>query len=378
MRLRTGRVLAACLIGAASAAWGLIGGLPGIALAAASSQCEPLAAAPVGSSASPSASQAELCVSVQASQSSVKRGQAAAFTVQVLAQNGSASGVSVTLAASPQGQAATFTGRCPGGNGSATCAVGSLGTSVAPAAYQLQAQIPVASSASSVTSVTLTATADAATSPAMAAMPAASQSVTVTAASASASPSPTKKASSTAPASSPVAQVSPVSSPGLATVLPPITLPTPASVTTSLFTPANVASDLPEVVPVPTPAPVTGTPGSPVADTSSSQAGSFTLALNMSAATAQVFGLIIVALALTLAATKLVTDFFTPRRNGEARASSKKPAHGKSGHGGGTGARTGFFRRSRPQASPAAQSLTVEQPVVTPQPVPGTPPESTA
>ena len=100
MRLRTGRVLAACLIGAGSAAWGLIGGLPDIALAAASSQCEPLAAA---SSASPSASAAELCVSVQASQSSIKRGQAASFTVQVSAQNGSASGVSVTLAASPQG-----------------------------------------------------------------------------------------------------------------------------------------------------------------------------------------------------------------------------------------------------------------------------------
>lgn len=387
MRLRTGRVLAACLIGAASAAWGLIGGLPGIALAAASSQCEPLATATAGSSASPSASQAELCVSVQASQSSVKRGQAASFTVQVSAQNGSASGVAVTLAASPQGQAATFTGRCPGGNGSATCAVGSLGTSVAPAAYQLQAQIPVASSATSVTSVTLTATADAATSPAMAAMPSASQSVTVTAAaSASASPSPTKRASSTAPASSPVAQVSPVSSPGLATVLPPITLPTPASVTTSLFTPANVASDLPEVVPVPTPAPVTGTPGSPVADTSAPQAGSFTLALNMSAATAQVFGLIIVALALTLAATKLVADFFTPRRNGDAKASSKKLAHGKTGHGGGAGARHTFFRRSRSQGSsagpvsPGGQASTGSQPPAAPLPEPVIEklPESTA
>ena len=182
MRLRTGRALAACLIGAGCAAWGLAGGLPGTALAAAGSQCEAL---PAGSSASASASQAELCVSVQASQSGIKRGQAASFTVQVSVQNGSASGVSVTLAASPQGQAATFTGRCPGGNGSATCAIGSLGTSLAPAAYSLQAQIPVASSASSVTSVTLTATADAATSPAMAAMPSASQSVSVAAASAS-------------------------------------------------------------------------------------------------------------------------------------------------------------------------------------------------
>jgi hypothetical protein len=354
MRLRTGRVLAACLISVGCTAWGLAGGLPGIALAATGSQCEAL---PADSSASPTASQAELCVSVQASQSSIKRGQAASFTVQVSVQNRSASGVSVTLAASPQGQAATFTGRCPGGNGSASCAIGSLGTSLAPAAYSLQAQIPVASSASSVTSVTLTATADAATSPAMAAVPAASQSVSVATASASASASASAKKASAS--TSPVAQVSPVSNPALATVLPPVTVPTPAGVT-SLFTPASVASDLPEVVPVPTPTPVTGTPGSPVADTGSPQAGSFTLALNMSAATAQVFGLIIVALALTLAATKLVADYLMPRRSGDAKASSsKKPTHGKSGNGGGTGAWHRFFRRSGTQGG---QASTASQP----------------
>jgi hypothetical protein len=123
-------------------------------------------------------------------------------------------------------------------------------------------------------------------------------------------------------------------------------------VATSLFTPASVASDLPEIAPVPTPTPVTGTPGSPVADTGSPQAGSFTLALNMSAATAQVFGLIIVALALTLAATKLVADYLMPRRNGDAEASPKKPAHGKTGSGG-TGVRRVFFRRSGTQGGPA-------------------------
>ncbi len=353
MRMRTGRALAACLIGAGCAAWGLAGGLPGTALAATGSQCEAL----------PDASQAELCVSVQASQPGIKRGQAASFTVQVSVQNGSASGVSVTLAASPQGQAATFTGRCPGGNGSATCTIGPLGTSLAPAAYSLQAQIAVASSATSVTSVTLTATADAATSPAMAALPSASQSVSVAAASASASASASPK--KTSASTSPVAQVSPVSTPALATVLPPVTAPAPAGVTTSLFTPANVASDLPEIVPVPTPAPVTGTPGSPVADTGSPQAGSFTLALNMSAATAQVFGLIIVALALTLAATKLVADFFTPRRNGSAKASSKKPAHGKSGNGG-PAKRLGLFRRTQRQVSGGSQLPTPQDPVKPP------------
>ena len=117
-----------------------------------------------------------------------------------------------------------------------------------------------------------------------------------------------------------------------------------------------------------------GTSGSPVADTSSPQAGTFTLALNMSAATAQVFGLIIVALALTLAATKLVADYFTPLRKGDAKTSSKKPAHGKSGNDR-TGARTGFFRRSRVQASPAAQPSAAP---TAGRPVPVEPPQTTA
>ena len=127
------------------------------------------------------------------------------------------------------------------------------------------------------------------------------------------------------------------------------------SVTTSPLTLANVASDLPEITPVPTPTPATGTPGSPVADTSAPEVGTLTLALNVSAATAQVFGLIVVALALTLAATKLVADSLTPRRNAEVKASSKKPGDGK----GGTG-RTRFFgapapcRRGRSAARVAA------------------------
>jgi len=79
MRHRTGRLLVAGLIGTGSVAWGLAGGLAGIAHAAAGGQqCEPLTPA----SSSPSATAANLCVSVQASQSGIKRGQAASFTVQ--------------------------------------------------------------------------------------------------------------------------------------------------------------------------------------------------------------------------------------------------------------------------------------------------------
>jgi len=135
-------------------------------------------------------------------------------------------------------------------------------------------------------------------------------------------------------------------------VLPPVPiLSTPAEVSTSLFSPADVASVLPEITPVPTP--VSGTPGTPVADTSVPEAGDFTLALNMSAATAQTFGLIFVALALTLAATKLVADYFTPRKNAGAKA-AKKPVHGRKDKGG-AATRTGFFRRSRRPASSGSQ-----------------------
>lgn len=366
MRHGTGRLLVAGFIGTGSVAWGLAGGLSGIAHAAAGGQqCEPLTAA----SSSASATAANLCVSVQASQASVKRGQAASFTVEVFTQNGPASGVSVTLAAAPSGQTATFTGSCPGGNGAATCAVGSLATSVAPASYSMQAQIAVpASASSSVTAVTLTATADAAVSPAMAAEPATSGTVTVSGTasaspSPSPSPSPSKTAASTAPAStapttSPVAAVSPVSTVALPTV-PPVTL---APVPSTVLTPQDVASDLPTITPVAVvPTPATGTTSSPVADTGSPQAGSFTLSLNMSAATAEVLGLIVVALALIMAGAKLVADLFVPHRRTQSRAARHKPAHGKpvsgasavssggSSASGGAGGRMMFFWRSRPR-----------------------------
>jgi hypothetical protein len=123
-----------------------------------------------------------------------------------------------------------------------------------------------------------------------------------------------------------------------------------------------VASDLPTITPVAVvPTPVTGTTGSPVADTGSPEAGSFTLSLNMSAATAQVLGIIVVALALTMAGTKLVADVFTARRNAGPRPARAKTAHGKPAGGkgpaggkpGGGGGRAMFLRRSRPRPGPS-------------------------
>src|SRR5271157_3863708 len=134
---------------------------------------------PSGSSGSPSSSQPELCVSVQRSQSSIKPGQQAAYTVQVSTENnGSASNVSVALASQPSSQKPTFTSGCAKGNGTAACTVGSV-SDKQPA--NLDAQIPVASGATSVASVTLTATASIVTSVKWT-PPSAAESVVVTAA----------------------------------------------------------------------------------------------------------------------------------------------------------------------------------------------------
>jgi len=96
-------------------------------------------------------------VSVQRSQSSIKRGQTATYVVQVSARNGgSASGVSVALTAQPSSQKPTFSSGCPKGDGTASCSIGSMTTGQT---VSLDARIPVASNAASVSSVKLTATA---------------------------------------------------------------------------------------------------------------------------------------------------------------------------------------------------------------------------
>src|SRR6202035_4102916 len=101
----------------------------------------------------------ELCVSVQRSQASIKRGQTAGYVVQLSTKNGSASDVSVALTAKPASQKATFSSGCAKDDGTASCRLSSVTTK----ATSLQAQIAVASNATSVSSVKLTATASVAT-----------------------------------------------------------------------------------------------------------------------------------------------------------------------------------------------------------------------
>ena len=197
-----------------------------------------------------------------------------------------------------------------------------------PPSYQMQAQVTVASSTASGTSVTLTATADAVTSPPMAAMPAATGSVTVGAAPASAtpSPSPSRTPDPTATTSS------------VAAAAPPTLGPISATVTaSSVISPGSLESVLPDVAPTSDPT-LGGTPSSaadvqPDASTKTAKpiAGNFTLV--MPAQTAEVLGLIILALIVSLATTRLVATghlSLLGRPNGRVRGAgaraTKRPA----------------------------------------------------
>ena len=343
MQLANTRITAACLI--CGGLFALLGSAAGFtstaALAAAGSQCEPVPAATPSASPSataPASSQGELCVSVQASGTSVKAGQVASYAVQVSAQNGQASGVSVTLAVAPSGQTATFTSRCPSGNGAAACTLGSLGGTVAPSSFQMQAQVRVASGTSAGTSVTLTATADAATSPALAALPVAAATTPVV----DSSPSPSKSPSSTPATSTPPAQAATATPPALAS---PPTLgaipPTPAA-SSPLISPVSVASAFPEITPPPVSPVAVIAASSPAADTGTPVAGNFTVQIGMSAATAQLLGFVLLGFVLLLAATKLVNDQLTARRNHRKEPGAKAKKDSEAGQ-----ARLGFRRPAR-------------------------------
>ena len=241
-------------------------------------------------------------MSVQGSQSSIQRGQKAAYVVRVSAQNGSASNVSVTLASQPSSQKPTFTGGCAKGDGTAKCAISSVSDKQPTV---LQAQIPVDSGATSVTSVKLTATASVATS-AKWTPPSATATVTVT------SVTPATPATPSTPASSgfvPPVQSSAGASFEPAPPLGPIPNLNGASssiISSSSLIGAGNASDLfPAIVPSATPgaSPGIGLEGGsraaePVANSSA-------LAFGKPGLTPQLAGLIALAVAVVLTVTRL-------------------------------------------------------------------------
>jgi hypothetical protein len=232
-------------------------------------------------------------VSVQRSHASVKRGQQAAYVVQVSTRNnGSASDVTVALTARPSGQKPTFTSGCAKGAGTATCTVSAVSDKQSAT---LHAQIPVAAGATSVTSVKLTATASIVTA-ATWTPPAAAETVAVTsAAAASASATP--------------------SSPG--TTLPLGPVPDLNSVASSLIGAGNASGLFPAINPSATPSPSPGIHARdgkrnarPVADSSA-------LAFMQPGLTGQVAGLIALLVAVMLAVTRLsLRKRFRSRKQG--------------------------------------------------------------
>jgi hypothetical protein len=368
------RRLTATLAGCAIMAWLLSGGLHGAIFrvhvnqpvsaatttsAIVTSQCQALpapsssATGAAGSSASPTAAATppDLCVSVQAAQSSIKPGQTATWTVRVWSQNGAAPGTKVTLSTTPSGLPVSFTSACPTGDGDSTCITGDLGTSVTPTEYQMQAQVLVPGWETSLGNVTLSATANADTNPAMAVVPVAGQVIIVidppkpspTPSRAHPSSSAPTTARTTPPASrstspAPAPAATPAASIPAVGPVPPITL------APSTLVP-NTSTDLPlpDIAPNPTStntalAPATvGLATSSAANiqalgvsTSPATADNFTLTLGMSAATAQALALVVLGLAFILAITKIVADAMSRSRHPAAKKEPRpRPANRK-------------------------------------------------
>ncbi|HEY6313132.1 MAG TPA: hypothetical protein VIY52_20325 [Streptosporangiaceae bacterium] len=219
-------------------------------------------------------------MSVQSSQSSIKRGQTATYTVQVSTEGGSASNVSVALAAQPSTEKPEFTIGCTKGDGTASCTVSSV-TAKTPAT--LKAQIAVASNASSVSSLKLTATASVATT-AKWTPPAATGTTSVTGAASSAKASPS------------------------ATHLPTLALgpiPNLNAEASLLIGAGNAAGLFPAITPSATPS--TGQVVRPQAGRQNAEpvSGASTVSFGAPVFTAQVVGLIALGLAIILTVMRL-------------------------------------------------------------------------
>jgi hypothetical protein len=259
-----------------------------------------------GSSSTSPPGPPELCVSVQRSQSSIKRGQTATYVVQISTQNGSASDVSVALTAQPSGQKPTFGSGCPSGNGTAVCGLNSVTTQPT----SLKAQIAVASTAISVTSVKLTVTASVVTT-ATWTPPAAAMTTAVTAA------GPSKSAKAKAKAKAKV-KASPTT-PNLA-VLPLGPIPALNGEASLLIGAGNAAGLFPTISPSPAaspgPTPTATATAQPTKHKPAPVSEASPVSLGTPVFTAQVAGLIVLGLAIMLTVTRLSLR----RRSGKPRS----------------------------------------------------------
>jgi hypothetical protein len=237
-------------------------------------------------------------VSVQRSQSSIKRGQTATYVVQVSTQNATASNVSVALTAQPSSQKPTFTSGCSKGNGTASCTISAV---AAAQAASLSAQIAVAANATSVSSVTLTATASVVTTQKWT-PPVAAGTTAVTAA---------------APAKSAQAKASPIAT--HVAVLPLGPVPALNGAASLLIGPGNAASLFPTIGPSPgaSSGPASAAAQQPSQKATAPAADASPVSLGTPVATAQVAGLIALGLAIMLTVTRLSVR---RRRSGKPRS----------------------------------------------------------
>jgi hypothetical protein len=202
--------------------------------------------------------------------------------VSVWEQNGTVTGVKLSLKAAPSPLGGTFTFGCGTQNGAASCSIGTV-SYTSSNARQLQAQISVPASDTSATSATLTATAAAKS---VKTSPAASVSVAVTAAS------------------------STTSTPNVAAArnanLPLGDFPSALNGTggSYLSNGGNASGLFPTINPSSVPSPSSGNQPKrdPQAETA---ADASTLPLGMPVVDAQIAGLVALAIALGLAVTRL-------------------------------------------------------------------------
>jgi len=225
-------------------------------------------------------------VSVQRSQSSIKRGQAATYVVQVSTQNATASNVSVALTTQPSNQKPTFTSGCAKGDGTASCHISSV-TAKQPAS--LHAQIAIGAKATSVSSLKLTATASVATTQKWT-PPAAAETTAVTAA----APAKSAKSAKASPTATHVA------------VLPLGPIPALNGQASMLIGAGNAAALFPTIGPShgASPEPTTAAT-QPSRKKTAPAADASPVSLGTPVATAQVAGLIALGLAIMLTATRL-------------------------------------------------------------------------
>jgi hypothetical protein len=233
-------------------------------------------------------------VSVQRSQSSIKRGQTAGYVIQVTTENnGSASDVTVALTAQPSSQKPTFSSGCAKGDGTASCGISSV-TAKQPAT--LHAQIPVAAGATSVTSVKLTATATVVTT-AKWTPPAAAETTAVTAASKN-----SKEGS---------AQAAPAAS--HLVVLPLGPIPALNRESSQLIGAGNASGLFPAIAPSPTASPTPTAATQPGRRNTAPASEAEPVSLDTPVFTAQVAGLIALGLAIMLTVTRLSLRRRKPR-----------------------------------------------------------------